>query len=793
MKIGVRLAGQGKGLAACLRALLPDTEVVVFPAPQGLTPAEQAAQATALAACDHILADHAGAAQDTLAALAQSGKPLHRLPLFHFGGFHPDVTSVTVQGRALPSPTGLYHSRIAVIGFLARLPLPETETLFNPLIFSRLGYLGAYALACRMLAERWGQDGVDAAPLLENWRKTGCFAHTPNHPKIGVLLDLAHIACARMGLTPTGTAIDVTRLPDALGRGALHPVFPAIAAAIGVAPEGCFSPGLDDFDDRVVLSLPEVLHGCFARYERVSQSDLLAVPGVVDGMAALGLSVAAPAPARTIPGRGAQRARLAGAGLRLMTYHGTLLRQGALPGQLLHRSLTAPGQDLPFVTVECGAKPVMQETGALGGALVREGYSPPLVTVSRGPDFLCAERDNERAAFSRQQASTWERFLPLSEAEVTVLQRIVASDWFLGATGERIPRAMIRPADQYSLQFGRWRIDLTKEFPRLAGDGEEARLTLRLDGAVCELMPMAELAEPPPAPAELLIAGRQLVLAGAEAWLPPPVTAGDAGRAWLYEAARDPAMLDGRPKPCAAALRRAHDKALGEGTPQGRIPGVTVRFLEAGDGPGGFAIAALRLHVLSAAAPAEATYLLAADTPDAFVPGFAALGFGGLRFVRLPVAPVVAADLIWLDQPDVAGLPAEALAGLRARTGMRPPGARKLFWAKGIAAPAAEALKAAGFEAVPAGLPPLALIGLLLQAGWLAGASGQLTVLFSPPGVRVVELCGREGFDGTDWMVSAKLGLMHGVLPCRAVPDGLAPDAGELSTLLRVMAFRSEK
>jgi hypothetical protein len=108
-----------------------------------------------------------------------------------------------------------------------------------------------------------------------------------------------------------------------------------------------------------------------------------------------------------------------------------------------------------------------------------------------------------------------------------------------------------------------------------------------------------------------------------------------------------------------------------------------------------------------------------------------------------------------------------------------------------LAAPAAACLRAAGFEAVPNGLPPLVLLGLLTQAGWLAGASGRLMQHFCPAGVRVVELCDAAAFSGADWMVSVKLGLMHGVARCEPAMGGLSLDAEELNALLDVMALRS--
>ncbi|MEJ0045412.1 MAG: WcbI family polysaccharide biosynthesis putative acetyltransferase [Rhodospirillales bacterium] len=244
MKIGVLYNCQGEGIAVSLRALLPDATIINFVAGvAGRTPRDQAETAAALNDCDHVISCDFGPAFGKLAgkALRRTARRYHAFPAIRFSGFHPDMIYVPIDGGHLgEGPTGDYHSRIAVIGFLAGLSPGDTAALYNRLIFLRLGYLNAYAEQCALLTQSFADLGLDAAPLLPAWHAAGSFMHSLNHPKINVLLDVARAACTHMGVAPQNPAVTPAALPDRLATGPIHPVFPAIAAAAGVPPEGSF-------------------------------------------------------------------------------------------------------------------------------------------------------------------------------------------------------------------------------------------------------------------------------------------------------------------------------------------------------------------------------------------------------------------------------------------------------------------------------------------------------------------------------------------------------------------------
>ncbi len=764
MKIGVLYNCQNVGIADSLRALLPGAEVINYQIVVGMPAPQQRARAAELSACDHLVTTHIGPQHGKLAlrALRETARNVHVLPSFTFSGYHPDTCYVDVDGAPLSNVTGGYQSRIAVAGYLAGLSPRQVEALYNKLVFTRLGYFGAFAEQSKLLIAQWAKDGIDAAPLLARWSASSCFTHSINHPKIGVLLDLARIACARMGIAMQD-GVEPENLPDSLARGPMHPLFPDIAAALGIAPEGAFCAGIID-GKRETLSPAAFAARCFEDFSAVNPAFMLAAPGVKEAMSALGLSQIRRAVARRPPGPG----------MVLMTAHGTILRDG--PG-LTHLPLSVPASQMPYLRADGAAAGKRQTAGGLAGAdMQRAPGRPAGVILSLAGKFLCAERDSQTASFSREAAGEWETFLLLHEDALGQLTTLLQSDWLVLETGETVPQRLIGLHMGPVLRFGRWRIDLARGFPRPAGGGH---LTLILDGELCQLRQIA--APPAPALAGVPEPGKRLVLVGAPAWLPPPVTLRAADRDWIYRTAMTQAALNGRVQAADAVLRRDRDQPIGPPATGGpALPGLSIRFCPDDTRPLGWMRAAMRLHVLAAVAPAG-IFLVPEGVPPDLVQAWQALGFPDATFRRLAHPGSVADDLLWLDNTDEATLPAEALAGLRARVGAPAAGVKKLFWRDGLAAGLETTLAAQGFEPVDAAaLPLVAQIALVSQAAWVVGAAGRVPLAFCPAGARIVALTDAPSFDGSEWMIAAKLGLMYGVLR----------DPAHLTSMLHLLAKR---
>ncbi len=762
MKIGVHFNCQNDGIAASLRALLPDAEVINYHSASDLTEHVQAERAAVLNACDHVITSHFDARHGLLSAeaLRRSARQCHVLPGFGFAGYHPDMCYVHADGQMVDSCTGGYHSRIAVAAYLAGLDARDAVALYNRLVFSRVGYFTAYEEQVALLCGLWARDGIDAEPLLRRWAASGCFAYSINHPKMIVLLDIARIACARMGLVAANIDVDPAMLPDRLGRGSMHPVFPDIAAALGIAPEGCFSAGFHN-DNQVVFTPLEFVSDSFGRYADVPTDALRATPGVAEAMAALGLKLRIKPPRRLGPS------------MVLMTHHGTLLRQGPTRGEVSHAALAVADWQVAYLRLDCARLPARPAVAGIEGAEVRHGTDKHRLVIERGGAFLYAGPHAGLAGFAPAIAAQWEHFLPLAEDELALLSRLAAADWLVLDTHEFVARQEIAIEAGPVLRFGRARIDLVRHFPEASEDD----IRLIVDGA-----PISVREHAPPAPAAIVLPepGRTLGLVGPPVFVRPPVVADAADLAWMRRSAVAMLALDGAPQATQALLRREAD-------PNAVPAGLAVRFCgPAAESAAGWAEAAVRLHVLDAIAPADAIFLLSPDISAEALQAWRALGFGGRHFRRAGTGAW--ADMLWLDNAAIAELPAEALAGCRARAGAPSGPGRRLFWQVGVAPELGVALAGHGFGTPDAAASAIEGVSLAAGAGWIVGRTGQMPLVFCQAGTRVIELCDEAGFVQDEWVLSSKLGLRHAVLPCATTGGVLVADAGKLARLLAMMA-----
>lgn len=283
MQIGVLFNCQCRGIAAGLQALLPSAEVIAVGRGELLGPAEERRRLTAaLNACDHLVCNYVAGGRPKLPAAAQgTTRRMHFLPALSFSGFHPDIVYVFREdGTPLTGPTMDYHSRIAVAAYLAGMSAAEAASLYNRLVFRRLGYLDWFGQACTLLAEQWARFDIDVAPLLEGWRAAGCFMYSVNHPKVAPLLDMARLACALMEVEPENPSVTADDVEDTLKVFPTHPVFADVAAAAGVAPEGIFRSAINANGDFRVFDTEAFVAADYQAFATVKRAVLYRGDGV---------------------------------------------------------------------------------------------------------------------------------------------------------------------------------------------------------------------------------------------------------------------------------------------------------------------------------------------------------------------------------------------------------------------------------------------------------------------------------------------------------------------------------
>jgi hypothetical protein len=241
--------------------------------------------------CDAVLAQPASGVLPAadLRRLKAASPRLLNLPAILFAGYHPDAIYVADGKTQLIGPTQALHSRIAVCAFLSGLNVAETTMLYNRMVFGRLGYLSEFGIQAALLAERFGSFGIDLQPALRDWAASGCFMHSPNHPKAAPLLDLARIACRLLNLEPEP---DPATQPDTLQDMPSHPVYPDLADSLGVPPEHVFRAPARGGQPRE-LDFDQFLEASFAVYRKANRAELSMADGVAEASHALGLKAVA--------------------------------------------------------------------------------------------------------------------------------------------------------------------------------------------------------------------------------------------------------------------------------------------------------------------------------------------------------------------------------------------------------------------------------------------------------------------------------------------------------------------
>jgi hypothetical protein len=837
MRIGILFNDTHESLARALRAILPEADIVNYP----LDPA--IADEAALRGCDHILTQEAGLDFGALSnqALATATDRLHVLPRLVFRGFHPDTVTLTLDGAPIAGPTGTLHSRIAVAGFLAGLPADETAALYTALPFARLGYGDALATAGAALLDQFLYDGIDLSKLLPRWRVSGCFMHAPNHPKMRIMLDIARIACAKMGVSPQTPAA----LPaDPLAAAAQHPYFADLARRHGLPPDGAFRAALP----APPLSALDFVQGSYDVFRRTPRACLRAVPGVTDAATRLDFPTAK-RPARVLmPGA-----------VALLTWHGTIVRLERASNLLVHEKLWPDSED----SVDFTLTPVAGEDGTvtatvLPGLDILPGAQTGTMALRREGRYLTADPTRFAMQFKAEAVGEWESFVPLTPRDAASLRAIGTRPWSVNG-GASIHPATIRAGSAFQFHLGAQSADLrlqrpdceTPEADTVTLRNAAGKLSLQAAGGAAQeagipLIPAPSTAWPPFANA--LGAFRSTpeaswLLEATSVVLHPPLTVSAADAAWLAGtttlpvglrqgsltlrrmpaslmlAPGFPCMLFNRagvlaggpeqltPDPLPHGITRAHNILVADPAmlTEGQVldgPVLVAPGLGGDDDDGFLVNTALPLLRAAGALPRGTRVLLPGMRPgqEALL---AMLGLDALARVA-PAAPVCQLrDGIWLELDGLPGLPLPSTRRLRAQTAARHAApknapARILLQPEGAITPNPKLDKFLASRRfvtiVPETLKPAALRDLFLHASLIVAPScaALANLVFCAEGTMVLELTPETEVNPRAWLIAEALGLVHGVLPCPPQKGGMMVGLARLRAMLRMLRIAAD-
>lgn len=265
------------GLSEASRRFLPDAEVSAWHF--GVHPADTADELLEkLKGFDLVISQIADPnAKPLLMDSLKANHPnAHFLPTFVFPGFHPDLTYLVHNGGLVVAPHTDFHSKIAVAAFLMGYDVKKTQTLYNAMICSELGYFDAFAAAKAAAEINLKRHGYAADGVIDHWLETiGAFMYMSNHPHIVVLTTLLHQLYTRIGLIPADTALPVG-VPDNLGESFCWPVYPALAKRAGVEGSMTFKKGqwLVKRGETRDMTFTDYMGQCFELYAQTDREKL---------------------------------------------------------------------------------------------------------------------------------------------------------------------------------------------------------------------------------------------------------------------------------------------------------------------------------------------------------------------------------------------------------------------------------------------------------------------------------------------------------------------------------------
>jgi Polysaccharide biosynthesis enzyme WcbI len=196
-----------------------------------------------------------------------------RMPSLLFAAFQPDMVyllDATRGHKPLHGPLRPYHSALAVFAFRVGLSLQEANALFNDNVFATVGYYDIWNDSAReLIEESKSYFGFDFSSDLMNWSRRGVFMYSIVHPKPYVLATVARRLLETTRILIENENFDDYAIDD-LARSEIFPVYPEIAARLGVNGGYLFKRGNFHISDGVgeFLTLPKFLAGSYAVYKR---------------------------------------------------------------------------------------------------------------------------------------------------------------------------------------------------------------------------------------------------------------------------------------------------------------------------------------------------------------------------------------------------------------------------------------------------------------------------------------------------------------------------------------------
>jgi len=210
---------------------------------------------------------------DFLSMFPEYESKCSKIPHIRASSFHPDIIEISRNGKRLESVMEVCHSRVIIYGYLNQLDVNEVKSLFTKELFKELGYFQEWDRDLKWARYQSSVTGWDVEALYSKWRHSGCFVHTPNHPKLSVLATLALEFALKNSLDIKFQDVrDV--LVDRAASHSIWPVYPDIAEYFDTY--GCYlfkpsSKGKNIFlDKNIAIGLDDFISLSYEYYDSIS-------------------------------------------------------------------------------------------------------------------------------------------------------------------------------------------------------------------------------------------------------------------------------------------------------------------------------------------------------------------------------------------------------------------------------------------------------------------------------------------------------------------------------------------
>lgn len=194
-------------------------------------------------------------------------------PELYFNAFHPDqVYAWMPDGTLVEGATGPYNSAIVLWAWQNQLSANQAIDLFQPEIMARLGYHDRWSMSMdRLRHDFTGFPHLDYRDFIDPLRRSGCFMHTVNHPKVSAIARMARLLAHQIDPNVECESIPLEDLlVDSLFNASFAwAVYPSVANSLGLTSEYRWKR-----EDHSVIGLEEFVINSFDRYDTQQPRDV---------------------------------------------------------------------------------------------------------------------------------------------------------------------------------------------------------------------------------------------------------------------------------------------------------------------------------------------------------------------------------------------------------------------------------------------------------------------------------------------------------------------------------------